>query len=517
MLFSRRSAPGRPPLRPVAVAAALALTVTGCSLLSPGPEPSGFATEEPSAPAGSEGLAEFYEQDLQWGDCPEGECASLTVPLDWSAPEGETIELAVNRVPAKGDAVASLVVNPGGPGGSGVNYAAAADNIVGPAIREHFDVVGFDPRGVQRSAPVDCLGDADLDAWMGRDPSPDDAAEREEAVQADADFGAACQQTSGDLIEHISTTDTAQDLDVLRAALGDGTLTYLGKSYGTTLGATYAELFPERVGRMVLDGAFPPGLDERQALVGQAKGFDRATRAWAEDCVAEGCPLGSSADEVISGVEDTLAELDAQPLPASGGLELTEGWAAVGIAQAMYDQGSWSMLTDALVEVGQGDGSTLMDLGMSYAGRDPSGTYPSNIMEAFPAISCLDGGTGADPHEWQQVADEVAAEAPIWGDFLAWESLVCATWPVDPVEGVGPVEAEGADPILVVGTTRDPATPYEWAELLHEQLESSALITDEGDGHTAYRRSSDCVDDAVEAYWLTGELPEGGELTCSES
>lgn len=508
--------PGRSPLRLAAALAALVLPVTGCSLLSPGPEPTGLASGDQSPPPGTNGLERYYEQELDWSECAAGECARLEVPRDWSEPGGATIEIAVNRVPAKGDAAGSLVVNPGGPGGSGVDYAAAADQIVGTAIREHFDVVGFDPRGVQRSEPIDCVGDAQLDTWMGSDPSPDDAAERAEAVEQSRDFGAACREGNPGLIEHVSTQDVAKDLDVLRSALDDGKLTYLGKSYGTSIGATYAELFPQRVGRMVLDGVFPTDLTGMEAAIGQAKGFDTATRAWAADCVADDCPLGASEDEVVATVTDLLAQLDQDPLPAGGGPELTEGWASIGIAQAMYDQGMWEMLTDALVSAEQGDGSALMQFAMMYAGRDASGTYTSNIMEALPAVSCLDDGADGDPQQWQQVADEVESEAPIWGTFLAWESLVCATWPVPPVEGLGPIEAKGADPVLIVGTTRDPATPYEWAVRLHEQMDDSALITHEGDGHTAYMRGSDCVDRAVEQYWLTGELPEGGELTCSE-
>lgn len=507
---------GRSPLRLAAALAALVLPVTGCSLLTPGPEPTGLTTGDQSPPPGTDGLERYYEQQLDWSECPVGECASLEVPLDWSAPEGKTIEIAVNRVPAKGEASGSLVVNPGGPGGSGVDYAAAADQIVGAPIREHFDVVGFDPRGVQRSEPVDCVSDRELDQWMGNDPSPDDAAERAAAVEQSREFGTACKQTTGELIGHVSTTDVAKDLDVLRSAVGDGKLTYLGKSYGTAIGATYAELFPERVGRMVLDGVFPPSLTGIEAAIGQAKGFDTATRAWAADCVANDCPLGSTEEEVLASVEDLLRELDQDPVPASGGLELTEGWASVGIAQAMYDQGMWSMLTDALVAVERGDGGALMQFGMMYAGRDPSGTYRSNIMEALPAVSCLDDGVDRDPQQWQQVVKKIEAEAPIWGTFLAWEGLVCATWAVPPVGDVGTIDAKGADPVLIIGTTRDPATPYEWAVQLHEQMAGSAMITHEGDGHTAYMRGNDCVDKAVETYWLTGELPEGGELTCEE-
>lgn len=506
--------PGRRPARLVAVCAAAVLPLAGCSLLDPGPEPTGLTSGDHEPPPGSSGLEEFYEQDLSWSDCEEGECAKLEVPLDWDRPQGKTIKVAVNRVPAKGDAAGSLVVNPGGPGGSGVDYAAAADQIVGSSIRKHFDVVGFDPRGVGRSAPVDCVDDGALDEWVGRDPSPDDAKERAAAVKEATAFGKACQKSTGSLVEHVSTEDVAKDLDVLRSALDDGKLTYLGKSYGTLIGSTYADLFPERVGRMVLDGVMPPDLTGTESAVGQAKGFDTATKAWAKDCVDNDCPLGSSEDEVISTMQDTLKELDEKPVPASGGLDLTEGWASIGIAQAMYDEGMWSQLTDALVSLDKGDGGPLMSLGMTYAGRDASGSYSSNIMEALPAVNCLDRGNDRDPRAWDEVAQEVKAEAPIWGDFLAWESLSCATWPVEATGKAHTIDAKGADPIVVVGTTRDPATPYAWAERLHEQLDDSAMITHEGDGHTAYMRQNDCVDKAVEKFWLTGTVPKGKELTC---
>jgi len=494
--------------------AALVLPVTGCSLLESGPEPSGLSSGDHEPPPGTQGLEPFYEQELKWSDCDEGECAQLEVPLDWEEPEGKTIEIAVNRVPAKGDTAGSLIVNPGGPGGSGVDYAAAADQIVGESIRTNFDVVGFDPRGVGRSAPVDCVGDRELDEWMGRDPSPDDEAERAEAVDDATEFGQACKETTGELIGHVSTVDVAKDMDVLRSVLDDGKITYLGKSYGTLIGSTYADLFPDRVGRMVLDGVMPPDLTGQEGAIGQAKGFDTATRAWAKDCVEGDCPLGSSEGEVIESVQAKLKELDAEPVKANGGLELTEGWASVGIAQAMYDEGLWSRLTDALVSLDEGDGGPLMDLGMTYAGRDPAGRYRSNIMEALPAVNCLDRGVDTDPQEWAKVAEKVEAEAPIWGGFLAWESLSCATWPVEATGEAKKIDAQGADPILVVGTTRDPATPYVWAERLHEQLADSALITHEGDGHTAYMRQDDCVDEAVEEYWLTGTVPKGKELTC---
>lgn len=510
-MSSRRS---RTP-RVVAAVSALLLPVAGCSLLEPGATPTGLTTGDTKPPAGTTGLERFYSQDLDWGGCQgsDGECATLEVPMDYEDPDGQTIEIAVLRVQAKGEAAGSLVVNPGGPGGSGVDYAAAADFIVSDQIRRHFDVVGFDPRGVGRSHPVDCLSDADMDDYLAKDPTPDTPEEKSSGERAQKDFADGCKDKTGELLGHVSTADAARDMDVLRAALGDGKLTYLGKSYGTYLGATYADLFPDRAGRMVLDGVLPPDATSEEVAIGQAKGFDTATRAWAQDCVDDDCALGSSVDEVVEHVQSQLEELDEQPLPASAGIELTEGWATWGIAQAMYDQGMWSQLTDALVAADDGDGGPLSELGRAYAGRDSGGTYQNNMLEALPAVSCLDTPDG--PGDPDDLVARAVKEAPIWGRALAWESP-CARWPVDATNTPHEVDAEGADPILVVGTTRDPATPYEWAERLHEQLADSALITHEGDGHTAYMRQNSCVDEAVDEFWLAGTTPDGGELTCEE-
>jgi pimeloyl-ACP methyl ester carboxylesterase len=240
-----------------------AVLAVGCSVIdsvrgsSAPPSP----TQLP-VPSGAQALSRFYTQELSWSACDGGQCAELTVPLDYSAPDDASISIAVLRVPATSQRqrIGSLVVNPGGPGGSGVDYAAAADFIVGAPVRQRYDIVGFDPRGVARSEPIDCLSDAELDAWLGSDPSPDDAAEREAFVAASKAFAESCEKTAGPILRHVSTRDAAADMDILRAALGERTLTYLGKSYGTYLGAVYAGMFPDRVGRFVLDGAIAPEL-----------------------------------------------------------------------------------------------------------------------------------------------------------------------------------------------------------------------------------------------------------------
>ncbi len=498
----------------------VAVGLSGCSLIgqgdSPAPPPAAGST---TPPPGSEALAKFYGQTLSWSGCGIGECAGLSVPLDYAKPDGATITVQVLRMRAtkRQDRIGSLVVNPGGPGGSGVDYARAADFIVGKPVRQRFDIVGFDPRGVQRSAPVDCLSDAGMDQFLGQDPTPDDAAEEQAFAASGKAFGEGCKQLTGPLIGHVSTVDAAKDMDVLRAALGDAKLNYLGKSYGTYLGATYAELFPTLVGRFVLDGVLPPDITSGEVAIGQAEGFERATRAWAADCVGEGgCPLGDSVDGVMSGMRDLLKRLDSQPIPMTDGTQsqLTEGWAAIGIAQAMYDQGSWGTLTDALSEVvSKNNGTELMKLSDQYAHRNTNGRYAGNLLEAFYAISCSDNPDSPDPKVFEQRARDALVKAPTWGPFLAWGSLVCGEWPIPSKAKPHTISAEGSGPIVVVGTTRDPATPYEWSVRLRDQLSNARLVTFDGDGHTAYMRSNSCINTAINDYYTKDKVP-ADNLTC---
>ena len=333
-----------------------ALVLSGCSVIDGiggGSEPSISVTPQ-SPPPGYEALARFYAQHLQWTRCEDAQCARLQVPVDYANPQGDTIELALVKVPARKFAkrLGSLVVDPGGPGGSGVDYARAADVIVGKGVREAYDVVGFDPRGVGRSAPIDCITDRQLDTFLGGDPTPDNAAEEQSFAATSQAFAQACGRNAGPLLPHVSTKDAARDMDVLRAALGEKKLTYLGKSYGTYLGTVYAGLFPKNVGRMVLDGVMPPDLTPEETDLGQAKGFELATRHWAAYCVARGnCPLGGSVDAVMTGLRTFLKSVDQSPLTRTGDNavpRLTEGWASLGIAVAMYDKNRWQTLIDAM-------------------------------------------------------------------------------------------------------------------------------------------------------------------------
>jgi len=469
-------------------------------------------------PTAKETLAKFYTQDLSWSACGPDQCARLTVPIDYSRPDGQTLKLAVLKAPAKGPAhrIGSLVVNPGGPGGSGVDYASAADYIVTKSVRAAYDIVGFDPRGVGRSSPIKCLSNRELDAFLGSDPTPDNTTEEQQFAVWAKGFADKCKANAGPLLGHVSTIEAAKDMDVLRAALGETKLDYLGKSYGTFLGATYADLFPAKVGKFVLDGAIDPNLTSSQVNEGQAVGFETATRAYVQDCVNNGgCPLGGSVSSGMARLRDFLLALDAKPLPLGDRYikGLTEGWGSLGVAAAMYDQGRWNTLTDALRAAFAGRADALMTLGEGYAERTSKGSYDGNLMQVIYAVNCLDRSDSKDLSHYSSEARSLSVKAPTWGKFLAWSTMPCGYWPVASNNAPKKISAAGSGPIVVVGTTRDPATPYTWAQGLASELANGHLITFRGDGHTAYMRSNSCVDGAVDAYLLKGRVPPAG-LTC---
>ncbi len=491
--------------------------------------PSAGAVPDPSSPAATEtepvdpsvteppdpALATYYSQTLAWEDCESGhECATLEVPLDYGDPEGDTIDLALLRVPATGDRIGSLVVNPGGPGSPGTDYAANASTVLRTPLLEAYDVVGFDPRGTGDSSPVDCLDDDDLDAYLAQDPDPDTETEGDEyADRADA-FAEGCDELSSGLAGHISTVEAARDMDVLRAALGDETLAYLGASYGTKLGATYAELFPDRVGRLVLDGAVDVSLSARELALGQAGGFQTALEAYVANCVEEtsDCFLGDSVDEGLQRISDFLDDLDESPIPA-GNRELTEGLAFYGIVTPLYVRDYWYLLSGSLRQAFAGNGLALALLADAYASKGPDGSYLNNSMEAFFAVSCLDDPTAIEPDEVPAQVPAFEEASPTLGRSFAWALVNCGGWDLDASEPPPTIRAEGAAPIVVVGTTRDPATPYAWSQALAEQLDSGVLVTRDGDGHTGYNSGNECVDEAVETYLLDGTPPDDG-LEC---
>lgn len=515
--------PGGSPSRrgPVAVIAVVVLAlvlagVVGWRLVSddsesddPGtasvdPTPSDLPSTEPS-------LDRFYDQKLRWQKCGRTQCTTLTVPLDYERPAGETIELAVLRVPAqeKSERRGALVVNPGGPGGSGVQFAAAGSLQFGNELSDHFDIVGFDPRGVGLSDPLECIDTDETDELLSFDPDPDDQAERDGMDALIRGFGQGCLDNTGELARHMSTKEVVKDMDVLRAALGESKLDYLGSSYGTFIGATYAEMFPDHVGRFVLDGAIDPSLSNEELSMQQAGGFETALRAYVAQCVEGGdCFLGDTVDAGVARIQSFLDELDTKPL-FTDDLErpLTEGLGMLGIWMPLYVKSFWERLDAALEQAfDEKRGSKLLALADLYASRGPD-SYTDNSMEALYAVNCLDH---SDAIPIEQVPSRFAAfekVSPTFGRAFAFGLATCASWPIKSGQVSEEIRAAGAPPIVVIGTTRDPATPLRWAQALAAQLESGRLITRDGDGHTGFQQGNDCVDDAVESYLIEGEVP----------
>jgi pimeloyl-ACP methyl ester carboxylesterase len=477
------------------------------------------STPAPDATLGvPEELVPFYTQALDWSSCGEFQCATLSVPLDYDDPDDQTIELSVLRSPAEdGEVQGSLVLNPGGPGASGLNYARAAQTVISDQVRENFDIVGFDPRGVGESAPVECIDDAQLDEFVNADATPDDSAEVAELQDQITTYTEGCEAESGDLLPHLGTENVARDLDVLRAALGDSALNYLGKSYGTYIGAVYAELFPDHTGRLVLDGAVDPALPAEEYALGQAEGFEQALNSFITWCVDENCALGGDEDEVRQAIIDLLATADTSPLPTNqDDRPLTQALAFYGLVVPFYWPASSAYPTalDALEQaIVDDDGAGLLELADLYLERNADGSYADNSLEAFFAVSCLDHPESTTPEDAEGLAETFSDSAPVFGATLAWGGLTCAQWPVVSSVTPTPIAAPGAAPTLVVGTTGDPATPYAWAQALAEQLDSGVLLTHEGTGHTAYRTGNDCVDRAVDGYFISGTLPDEG-TTC---
>ncbi|HSU02611.1 MAG TPA: alpha/beta hydrolase [Nocardioides sp.] len=474
---------------------------------SPTTPPPASVTEAPEPT-----LADLYAQRIDWAPCEtnaDNDCGTLTVPVDYADPGGETIDLALLRVPASGARVGSLVVNPGGPGAPGTSYAAAGGAVFREPLLQAFDIVGFDPRGTGRSAPVDCLSDTELDAYLSADPTPDDAGEVADYQESVLSYGARCVERSGPVLGHVTTIEAARDMDVLRSALGEETLTYLGASYGTKLGATYAELFPDKVGRLVLDGAVDVSLDATTMAIDQATGFETALRAYVQNCLdsTDSCFLGDTVDQGLTTITDLLASIEQSPLPA-GDRELTVGNAFYGIVTPLYNRDYWFLLSTALASALEGEGSALMQLADAYASRNPDGSYADNSTEANYAINCLDDPTSVPFAKVPSLFADFEEASPTFGRIFAWAMTGCRGVEVTSSEEPLDIRGEGAAPILVLGTTRDPATPMKWAEALSAQLESGVLVERDGDGHTAYNSGNECIDTIVEDYLIDGAVPE---------
>jgi pimeloyl-ACP methyl ester carboxylesterase len=444
-------------------------------------------------------LARFYGQTLSWHGCDHGfQCTTLTVPLDYSKPHGRTIGIAVIRKPSSGSHRGSLIVNPGGPGGSGVDFVAQ-DADAFSKLTDHYDLVSFDPRGVGQSHPVRCLTSAQLDTFIDADPVPTTPSQLAHTVALAKQFATACFAKNGNFLEHIGTIDQARDMDVLRAAVGDSKLTYYGASYGTYLGAKYAQLFPTHIRAMVLDGALDPNEPATDENRVQADGFQTDLDDFVSSCTSgSSCPVGSSRSEALATIHALETSLAAHPITV-GSRTLGAGEFFEGLAAGLYSPTDWSQLAEAIAAARQGSGAAMLLFADSLTERRNDGSY-SNLIESNTAINCIDRPSPRTVSAYVSAAKVAGTTAPDFGAGIEYGALPCAFWKVPPVETPHLVHAVGSPTILVIGTTHDPATPYVWAQSLAKQLSKAVLLTFHGDGHTAALRGDGCVDAAVHNY-----------------
>jgi pimeloyl-ACP methyl ester carboxylesterase len=497
-----------------AIALAFALTASGCA--------SNVGIEKPLSD-----LSAYENQKLEWSTCYEDfECTDLRVPIDYADLTIGTFKIAVLRYKAQDQEkrIGSLIVNPGGPGGSGVDYAYNAEFVFDPDVLDRYDIVGFDPRGVNRSVPIKCLSNSETDESYASDAKPDTEAELEKALADSQDFINKCEEKN-EYLNHFSTAEAARDMDILRAALGDKKINYFGKSYGTYLGTLYAQFFPEKVGRMVLDGAVDPNISILEQNISQAKGFDEALNAFLADCAnQDDCPLPANPQEATAEIITIFTKSAVNPLPRKTKVEnddrvATESLIVLGTASALYDDvDGWPKLRTAFLEAQRGFGDTFLDLADQYTGRSSDGTYDANELDSGAIIDCLDWPDTRSIEKTKSDAKLFSDVAPIFGPYLAYTNISCKY--LTPPEKdkftrtVNNITSIKAAPIIVIGTTRDPATPYDWAVGLHKIFKTSKLISLDADGHTGQGRGSACVDDAVDAYLLQSKTPKEN-LTCS--
>ena len=519
-----------------ALLAAVALLAGGCGVAGsaagaatlpspPAPRASGAPraslppARPPAARAGtsSGGVATGTDGtgDLSWSACsgsrgPAGyQCATLQVPLDYADPGKGTVPIALDRRVATDGARGSILLDPGGPGVSGVDFLAEAWPYFPAYLTRHWTLVGFDPRGVARSDPVTCGTPAELEAELTADPAPTTAAGFASLVALDRRFAAGCEARSGALLPYVGTMDAARDMNRIREALGESKLTYLGFSYGTLLGAAYAELYPRKIRAMVLDGAIDPAIGPIAFAEQQAAGLQQQLDAFFASCRAAGCGWHPGVPPQVAFAQ-LLARVTHRSLKV-GGSHQRVGPAVLlyGAASALYTHSSWPTLGRALAALGQGDGGPILSMFDSYVGRSPNGTF-ANTDEAETAIDCA---TTPAPSLGAIRAAAPAAEAisPDFGLLALYSEAGCSVWPGAASGPSGPVHAAGSPTIVVVGATHDPVTPYAWAQGLAAQLPKGVLLTRDGGGHTSYFQSL-CVQRWVDRYLVTTAPPPPGTV-----
>lgn len=501
-----------------AFGAVAALVLTACT--SEDPKPSETSQAE-SAP---DGLERFYDQDIGWDTCKDNDgfqCGTVEVPMDYDEPEDETIDIHVTRA-ADTSGEQPMLVNPGGPGASGIAFVQdSLGYVFSDNLLENTSAIGFDPRGVGASAPVQCETGEEFDAARETVHDPSTPEGWEASIEDNAEYGQQCLERSGEIVEFVDTASAAKDMDVIRAALEEPQLDYFGISYGTKLGATYAELFPEQVGKFVLDSVLPPSAETFEVSKAQSAGFEQSLHAWTQWCAnSSECNVGQPGDaaSVMTTVTDFIDQVEQEPLTYPDGRSQPVSDLFFGIITPLYSQDNWSVLALAFEQALEDDYANseyrplFLYFADSYHGRDDNGEY-SNDTAAFNAINCLDfTGEHKTYEQAAEEADKLAEDAPILGKYLAY-SPGCNGWPVDPADPVGDIDAEGSDPIVVTGLTSDPATPLHFSEDLADDLDNSVHITVEGEGHGAYSKENECIVEAIDGYLLGAELPED-EMVC---
>ena len=440
-------------------------------------------------------------RELAWESCGgDVECAEFEVPVDYDDPEGDTLAISVNRVPATGDRIGALFVNPGGPGGTATDFGPQLAGVLPSAITERFDIVGVDPRGLGAS-DINCGVDVASELYT-LDYSIDSDEDEDVLLDASQEYVDSCEANVGDLLPHLGTADVARDIDQVRAAMGDEQANLLMFSYGTAIAQVYAELFPERVRAMVIDGVVELGPTGVETAAAQAVGFESALAAFIEDCDSDDtCPIGPDAEAAI---DELTARTEEQPVPATP-RDLGPGDMQVGLAGALYAEFLWPELAAAVADGLDGDGSGMVALADSYT--------QSGDFDIYFAVNCIDFAWPSSPEELLADGEAANADAPHFGEAIVNDYVRCAMWPA-PAEPLEAVTASGTPTILVVGTTNDPATPYAQAERVAESLDDAVLLTYEGEGHGVVGNGVPCIDDAVAAYLVDGDTPEVG-ASCS--
>jgi pimeloyl-ACP methyl ester carboxylesterase len=495
------------------VAAFLASMVVLATLVAP---TASLAATAPKTTAKFSSVTDYLAQKVNWTSCgTDLYCGSVYVPMDWNNNKSESISLAVvfHRASAS-KPLGSIIFNPGGPGASGYDFVKnSISDLATDKLKRNYNVVGFDPRGVQNSTAVKCVSSGKaLDGFVYGDTgfplgSSEDIAETKKQIAA---FSLACAKRTGKLLGFVDTISAAKDLDVLRSVMGDKKLNYLGYSYGTFLGNTYAALFPKKVGRMVLDGAIDPLVSQSVQSVNQLKGFDLALKDYLKDCLANAnCPFSGSASAAETRIKNFLLALETKPILSSDHNRKVTVWMALnGIDMALYSNEYWPYLSTAFEQAFKGDGTTLQRLADFYNDRNQDGTYASNQTEANWAINCLDARESSKPSAIRAQNQRILAASNVFGRYWQFGGLACASWKYPVVKPLKSYSAKGAPTIVVVGTTGDPATPYQQAvSLAHKVLAKGFLITYQGEGHTAYGRKSTCVNNAVDDFFVAGTLP----------